>query len=226
MPSRIIREGLLDSQRYWSVTIEARQLFVHLMLLADDFGLVSLAPVFIRRRAFSDAPPQSKVDQLIGELVHVDLLRTYEVEQARYGFVPRFRQILRIEKARHPMPPDDLFSDDVHAREKFLKNKDKFTNLHSRRTADDRQMHSGRMPEVKRSEGKGTESKRSEDGNDAVLNGSAPHQETPNPVDKRVNGKTLEERAQAVGLKQTEGEARNLFMLRVASAESKARTTQ
>src|ERR1700694_4308966 len=118
MPSRVIREGLLDSQRYWNVTVEARQLFVHLMLLADDFGLVSLAPVFIRRRAFDDAPSQAKVDKLLEQLHDVDLIRIYEFEGARFGFIPRFGQVLRIDKAKCPMPPPELFKDDRKAIEK------------------------------------------------------------------------------------------------------------
>jgi hypothetical protein len=73
MPNRLIREALLDSGRYWSVTIEARQLFWHLMLLADDFGCVSLAPVFIRRRCFDDSPCTEKVNVLLGQLADADL---------------------------------------------------------------------------------------------------------------------------------------------------------
>jgi hypothetical protein len=62
-----------------------------------------------------------------------------------------------------------------------------------------------------------------------VDNDSASGPQTETPVDKNlnvnVNGKTLEERAAAVGLTQGEGEKRNLFMLRVASEEAKARAT-
>lgn len=213
MPNRVIREGLLHSQRYWSVHIEARQLFWHLMLLADDFGLVSLAPVFIRRMAFIDAPPQSKIDRLIGELERVDLLRTYEVEGVRYGFIPRFRQILRIEHARHPLPPHALFEDDRHAAEKFHKNKDKFEKLHSRRVADARHPQRTCLPEVE-SEVE-VETKRRE-------------VEEKKPVDKvpNGNGKTIHERAAELGLTQNPGEAPALFAARVATATGRARSAR
>jgi hypothetical protein len=119
MPSRVVREGLLDSQRYWSVTIEARQLFWHLMLLADDLGCVSLAPAFVRRRCFDDGPAPDRVNLLLGQLSDADLVRMYEADGARYGFIPRFAQRLKRMTLRHPEPPVSLIEDDQEAREKF-----------------------------------------------------------------------------------------------------------
>ena len=130
MPSRVIREDILDSQRYWSVGIEARQLFFHLMLLADDFGLVSLAPIFVRRRCFDDAPTPAKIDKLIEQMHDADLLRIYTVGDgampARYGFIPRFGQRMRQMKARHPKPPEALYADDADALKLFNQHKDLF----------------------------------------------------------------------------------------------------
>ncbi|MCW5625790.1 MAG: hypothetical protein KIT73_13850 [Burkholderiales bacterium] len=120
MPTRMVREGLLDSERYWSVTIEARQLFFHLMLLADDLGCVSLAPVFLRRRCFDDRPSNEKVDMLLQQLQDADLLRIYEHEEARYGFIPRFRQRIQLRKLKHPAPPVALLQGDPDAQEKLF----------------------------------------------------------------------------------------------------------
>lgn len=138
MPSRVIREGLLDSQRYWSVTVEARPLFLHLMLLADDFGLVSLAPVFIRRRCFDDAPTPAKIDKLLEQLVDADLLRVYEADGKRLAFIPRFGQRLRQMRAKHPAPPAALYIDDEHARLLFNSHAYLFEKMTAgrRRTAD------------------------------------------------------------------------------------------
>jgi hypothetical protein len=140
MPSRVIREGLLDSQRYWSVSIEARQLFFHLMLIADDFGLVSLAPVHIRRRCFDDAPSQQRIDKQIEQLVDADLIRLYSagdgLAAARYAFIPRYRQTLRIEKSRVPvLPPAAMYADDEHAQKMFLRNKEKMERMRVGSTA-------------------------------------------------------------------------------------------
>lgn len=128
MPSRMIREGILDSDRYWSVTIEARQLFWHLMLLADDLGCVSLAPAFIRRRCFDDGPSQEKIDRLIDQLMDVDLLRIYEANGARYAFIPRFQQRLKRMTLKHPEPPESILHGDDDARRKFSQIKHKTEN--------------------------------------------------------------------------------------------------
>lgn len=133
MPSRLIRDGLLDSQRYWNVSIEARQLFIHLMLLADDFGLVSLAPVFVRRRCFDNPPPDSKINKQISDLHDEDLLRVYEDKGAKYAFIPNFGQRMRQLRARNPMPPECLFSDDIAAKTLFLENKHLFKKLSAKR---------------------------------------------------------------------------------------------
>lgn len=166
MPSRVIREGLLDSQRYWSVTIESRQLFLHLMLLADDFGCVSLAPVFVRRRCFDDAPPVTKIDTLLQHLFDADLLRIYEVDGARYGFIPRFGQRLRLMKQKYPFPSENITKDDSEATRKINEIKRNHSNVPDRRPTDAGQMPDGRRPEEK---GSRNETKRNE-GNDPVDN--------------------------------------------------------
>jgi hypothetical protein len=128
MPTRMVREGLLDSDRYWAVTIEARQLFWHLMLLADDFGCVSLAPAFIRRRCFDDGPSQEKIDRLITQLMDVDLIRVYESNGARYAFIPRFQQRLKRFTLKHPEPAAAVLSGDDDAKAKFKKIRDDADN--------------------------------------------------------------------------------------------------
>lgn len=129
MPSRIIRDGLLDSERYWSVGIEARQLFIHLMLLADDFGLVSLAPLYVRRRCFNDNPSAERVARLIAELQDADLIRCYQCQRgAPYGFIPRFNQRLQRKTMKCPPPPQELFADDDELLEKLSKINDEVKN--------------------------------------------------------------------------------------------------
>lgn len=119
MPTRMIREGLLDSERYARVSDAARLLFVHLMLLADDFGCVSVSATFLRRRCFYDSPSDERIARLICELVDVDLIRTYEIDRACLAFIPKFRQRLYRSTLKHAMPPESLYKDDLDALEKF-----------------------------------------------------------------------------------------------------------
>lgn len=121
MGSRMIRDGLLDSDRYWSVSTDARQMFVHLLLLADDFGCVSLSATFVRRRCFNDMPSHERIARLINELSDMDLIRPYEVDRACYGFIPRFKQKLQRVTLKHPAPPEHLLEGDADAIDKFSK---------------------------------------------------------------------------------------------------------
>ena len=115
MPGRLIREGLLDSERYWSVSIEARELFVHLVLLADDFGCLSMAPTFIGRRCFETRPTTEKLARLVSQLVDADLIRQYQSDQNTYAFIPRFGQRLRRFTLKHPRPPIEVLTGDERA---------------------------------------------------------------------------------------------------------------
>ncbi len=119
MPTRMIRDGILDSERYWSCTIEARELYRHLQLLADDFGCVSLSPAFIGRRCFDSRPTSEKLAGLILQLCDADLIRRYEENSMVYAFIPRFRQRLQRFTLKHPKPPDVVLQGDYHAIDLF-----------------------------------------------------------------------------------------------------------
>ena len=157
MPSRIIRDGILDSDKYAQLSDSARLLFFHLMLLADDYGCVHAGATFLRRRAFFDSPNDARIAKLLGELVDVDLIRTYEHEQGCYAFIPRFRQRLDRYKLSHPKPPESLLHGDDHAIEKFSR-----INQNSENLPTNCQPNGGK-PErmVARSEEKGREEKKS-----------------------------------------------------------------
>lgn len=119
MPTRMIREGLLDSERYWSVTIEAQRMFLHMLLLADDFGCISVSPIFLRRRCFNDSPSVERISKLLNELADVDLIRLYEVDRSCLALIPRFKQRVQRYTLKHSPPPDSLLGNDDWLREKF-----------------------------------------------------------------------------------------------------------
>jgi hypothetical protein len=157
VPSRVLRDGLLDSPRWHGISHEARCFFIALLLLADDFGLINLQPIFIGRHAFAKRPSDARLDKLIDELVRVDLLRLYWTGSSeapvRFGFLPRFRQKLRQMKARHPLPPRELYEDDLDALGKFMQFKDSFQKLSAGRLQPvDRSAAEVKRSEVKRSD--------------------------------------------------------------------------
>lgn len=116
MASRLIRDDMLDSERVQTLPIEARWLYVAVLLIADDAGLFEVNVFKLGRRAGID---QSKVPVLVQCLADADLVRLYEADGKRFGFIPRFRQRLQIKRTKHPLPPLSLVTDDEDATSKI-----------------------------------------------------------------------------------------------------------
>lgn len=107
MPDRIIRDELLTSERYWSVGIEAQQLFTHLLLRADSLGRYSGKNFTIRMSCYpGHARNPDVIEKLLSDLHDADLIRLYVDERGeRFVFIPRYRQRLRYTNSKYPAPP-------------------------------------------------------------------------------------------------------------------------
>lgn len=116
MPCRLIRDELLESERVLALPIEARWLYVTILLSADDLGLFEATSFKLARR--SDIRREAG-EQLLGMLADADLVRLYEAGGKRYGFIPRFRQRIQIKFLKHPAPPEALMHDDEDALNKI-----------------------------------------------------------------------------------------------------------
>lgn len=116
MPNRVIRDGLLESEAVLSLPVEARWLYVSILLTADDVGLFEATPFRLARKA--DLRREA-VDKLLPILADADLIRLYQVDGKQYGFIPKFQQRLQIKRIKHAPPPDALVSDDADALHKI-----------------------------------------------------------------------------------------------------------
>lgn len=131
MPNRLIRDEMLESESILSLPIEARWLYVTILLSADDVGLFEATSFKLARRA--DIRRESG-DKLIQLLADNDLIRLYEVDGKRYGFIPKFRQRLQIKRSRYPHPPGGLLADDLDALNKINELGTKTTVVQQRST--------------------------------------------------------------------------------------------
>ena len=62
MSDRVVRDELLTSERYWSLSSDsARLLFVHLMLRADDLWIFRAANYTVRSTCFGVTAPGAEV---------------------------------------------------------------------------------------------------------------------------------------------------------------------
>ncbi|MBU3539048.1 hypothetical protein [Polynucleobacter sp. UK-Gri1-W3] len=106
MPQRVIREELLTSEAYWNVCDEAKILFVHLLLCADDTARYTGNNWSLRARCFSGRSMEAnRMEVLLSELADQDLVRLYDSAGVRFIFIPRFQQRLRYPKSKFPAPP-------------------------------------------------------------------------------------------------------------------------
>lgn len=127
MPNRLIREGLMESEAVLSLPVEGRWLFIIVVLSADDLGLFEATEFKLARRADVNRDLAGKLMQMLAD---ADLIRLYEVDGKRYGFIPKFRQRLQIKRTKHPLPPFALYSDDPDASNKIKDLEPKATVAH------------------------------------------------------------------------------------------------
>jgi hypothetical protein len=115
MPSRMIRDQLLDSPTLDKVGAEAERLFVRLLLVADDFGRFCSDPSTVLARCFPrrvGAMLIGDVDRWLTELAApgVGAIVLYRVGERRFGCFPSWdrHQKRRAKYSKFPAPPDGL----------------------------------------------------------------------------------------------------------------------
>jgi hypothetical protein len=148
MPDRIIRDELLESERWLSLKDNADRLaYISLLLKADALGNFSAEPFRLMRlwRDFG-INTDSLVAKTLTELTNHDLIRLYQVGEKQLLHIPRFGQRLRHVRRIFPLSP-------------WTTEQEKQTladNSPDARQVQDRLASA----EVKGSEGKGREEKR------------------------------------------------------------------
>ena len=144
MPDRIIRDELLESERFLdaSLTNDDRMAWIAVALKADALGNLEGAPGALKR--LWGRFDITAIDQTIAKLTAVDLLRTYEADDKRYLHLPRYKQHLRYVSRICPLSP---WTTDEE-KQRLAKNSQ---GEHTERTPSAPISHHVRTGEVKRS---------------------------------------------------------------------------
>lgn len=107
MPDRIIRDELLESNRWLSLKDNADRLaYVALLLRADSLGNFSAEPFRLMRlwRDFG-INTEALVAKTLTELADHDLVRLYTADQKPLLHLPRYQQRVRyLKRIFHPSP--------------------------------------------------------------------------------------------------------------------------
>lgn len=113
MPSRMVREGLLDSDPLRAAGELAEVLFTRLMLVADDYGRFDGRVTVICRRCWPlGGPSESDVEGRLSALVREGLVSLYQVGGKPFICIPKFNQRLRLKNPSKFPDPREIPSPD------------------------------------------------------------------------------------------------------------------
>lgn len=107
MPNRIIRDGLLTSEKFDALNWREQCFFIRLLLAVDDYGRYDARAKVLRSILFPlslDKVSQSDVESCLKSLEAAGLVRLYEVEGKPYLEVLNFRQRVRAKVSKYPSP--------------------------------------------------------------------------------------------------------------------------
>lgn len=107
MPNRIIREGILTSERVNQLSAEEEVFYRRLLSVVDDYGRCQAHTALLRASLFPlklDQVTELAIEAMLARVAEVGLIRLYDVGGKRYLEVHNFRQQARSE-SKHPPPP-------------------------------------------------------------------------------------------------------------------------
>lgn len=107
MPTRVIREGLLTSDRVAALSAEGERFYIRLLLIVDDFGLHDARPAVLKAKMF---PLHHKITieevaDWLRDAVAAGLVEHYEAGGKPFLHVFNFQQRLRRLAPKCPLPP-------------------------------------------------------------------------------------------------------------------------
>lgn len=107
MPSRILREGILTSERIASLSWPAEVFYRRLMSVVDDFGRYFAKPMALRAACYPmqlDRVKDAEIEKWLCESQDAKLIRMYSVDGQTFLELLDFRQQVRAKKSKFPDP--------------------------------------------------------------------------------------------------------------------------
>ena len=110
MPLRRIRDGLVTSTPFNTLSWREQSFFVRLMLTADDYGCYHADPVILRAHLYPrllDRVSTADVASMLAACENAGLVSTYDADGQKYVLVHKFKQAIRAAR-KYPAPPPEL----------------------------------------------------------------------------------------------------------------------
>lgn len=113
MPSRIIREGILTSDRVDRLTEPAEVFYRRLMSVVDDFGRYFGKPSLLRSACYPlrvDVVGEDLINRHLAECIDAGLILAYDHASKPYLQMVDFKQQVRAKDSKFPAPPGEMQS--------------------------------------------------------------------------------------------------------------------
>ena len=108
MPNRILREGIITSDRVNALDWESEVFYRRLMSKVDDYGRFDARTAVLRAELYPlclDRMRDSNVQRCLGQCAAAGLVRLYDIRGKQYLELLDFRQQLRAKVSKWPEPP-------------------------------------------------------------------------------------------------------------------------
>lgn len=109
MPNRLLREGIISSERVDQLDWPAEVFYRRLMSVVDDFGRFDGRPKVILAACYplkAGHVREADIQRWIAACVKAGLVRLYSVDKRSYLLLVDFRQLIRAKKSKYPDPPE------------------------------------------------------------------------------------------------------------------------
>jgi len=116
MPNRIVREGILTSERVNALTSNAELFYRRLLSVVDDFGRYTANPTLLRASCYPlklDSVKEDSISKHLAECVGARLIVLYTVADKAYLELQDFRQQVRAKDSKYPSPAEQVRSECV-----------------------------------------------------------------------------------------------------------------
>lgn len=113
MPNRIVREGILSSERINALSPNAELFYRRLMSVVDDFGRFTANPTLLRASCYPlklDSVKEDSISKHLAECVGARLIVLYTVADKAYLEMQDFRQQVRAKDSKYPAPDSHMRS--------------------------------------------------------------------------------------------------------------------
>ena len=113
MPNRIVRDGILTSQRVNLLSSEAELFYRRLMSVVDDFGRYHANPTLLRAACYPlkiDSVTDKDVEKWLSDCTTARLIIIYTIAGKHCIELLDFRQQVRAKKSKFPAPDEHMRS--------------------------------------------------------------------------------------------------------------------